>query len=90
MVLKKVNSYRQKNETGLLPYSIYKSKLKNELKYINESTDTIQFLKAHSMLFGIGLSDVYLDMSPQARSNKNEQMGPNQIKELLHSKGNIQ
>ena len=26
--VEKVNSYRQKNETGLLPYSIYKSKLK--------------------------------------------------------------
>ena len=45
-----------------------------------------------SMLFDIGLSNIFLDMSPQARETKAKikQRGLHQTKKFLHSKENYQ
>lgn len=44
------------------------------------------------ILFDIGLSYMFLDLSPQVRESKvktkqKKQIGPNQTKKLLHNKG---
>lgn len=47
-----------------------------------------------SILFDIGLSYMFLDLSPQVRESKvktkqkkTKQIGPNQTKKVLHNKG---
>ena len=61
----------QKNETEPFPYTVHKNKIKMD-KDLNARPDTIEFLDKNitSMLFDIGLSNISLGMSPQARAKK--------------------
>ena len=44
-----------------------------------------------SMLFDIGLSNIFLDLSPgKGNKSKNKQMGLHQAKKLLHIERNYQ
>ena len=43
-----------------------------------------------SMIFDFGLSNIFLDMSPQARETKEKKMVLHQTKKLLHTEGNHQ
>ena len=64
------------------------------IKDLNVRRETIKLLEENigSKLFDICLSHVFLDMFPQAREteSKNKQMGLDQTKKHLHSKGNYQ
>ena len=61
---------------------------------MNVRRETIKLLEENigSMHFDSGLSDIFLDLSPQAREAKvkNEQVGLNQTKKFLNSQGNYQ
>ena len=60
MVLWKLDSYMQENETRLLSYTIYKNKLK-WIKYLNIRPETIKLLeeKKGSKLFDISLNSIF-------------------------------
>ena len=64
------------------------------IKDLDVRPETIKLIEENidSTLFDIGLSNIFLGMSPQARKTKekNKQMGLNQTKKLLHKKGNHQ
>ena len=65
-VLRKLDSYMQKNRTGPLSYTIYKKITSKLLKYFNVRPKTIKLLEENigSMLFGISLSNIFLNLSP--------------------------
>jgi len=72
MVLGKLDSNIQKNETGPLSYTIHK---KINLKWIKDQNvrpETIKILEQNtgSNFFDIGYSNFFLDMSPEARETK--------------------
>ena len=71
MVLGKCDSCVQKNGTGLLSHTVHENKFKvvYRLKLRHE---TIKFLEENiaSNLFGIGYSNVSLDVSPQTRGTE--------------------
>ena len=68
-MLGKLNSYMQKNQTGLLAHIVYKNIWTEDL---NVRPETIKFLEENigSMLAGISLSNSFLDLSPKAREEK--------------------
>ena len=64
------------------------------MKDLNVRPKTVQLLGKNmdGILFDIGLSYMFLDLSPQVRESKvktkqKKQIGPNQTKKLLHNKG---
>ena len=61
MVLRNLDRYMQKNQTGVLSHTLYKSKLKMD-KNINVSSETTKLLEENtgSKLFDISLSNVYI------------------------------
>ena len=65
MVLGKLDSYVQKNETGPLPHTIYKINSK-WVKDLKVRPETIKFLKEDTgrMLFDMGLGNNFLALSP--------------------------
>ena len=71
MVLTNLDSHMQTNETRhyLTTYTKIKSKW---IKDLNERSETIRLLAGNigSILFGIGLSNIFLDLSPQAKEAK--------------------
>ena len=71
MVLGELDSNMQKNETGPLPYTIHKNKLKMD-EDLNVRQKTIQILqdKTGSNLFDLSCSNFLLDMSRKAREIK--------------------
>ena len=71
MVLGKLDSYMQKNETGPLSYAIHKNKLKMDLRH-KCATQTIKLLEENigSNSSDIGHGNIFLDMSPEARETK--------------------
>ena len=71
MVLGKLDSYMQKNETGPLSYTRHKNKLKG-IKDLNVSPPTRKILKENtgSNLCDISYSNFLFDMSPEARETK--------------------
>jgi len=71
MVLGKLDSYMQKNETGPLSYTIYKNKLK-WIKDLNVGSETIKILEESigSNLSDISHDNIFLDMSPEAKKTK--------------------
>ena len=71
MVLGKLDSHMQKNKTGLLSHTIYKNKLQM-VKDLNVKPETLNLLEENigSKLFDIGLSNIFLDRSLQARETK--------------------
>ena len=72
MVLRNLDRYMQKNQTGVLSHTMYKSKLKMH-KNVNVSSETTKLLEENtgSKLFDISLSNVYIlrrkDLSLLAR-----------------------
>ena len=70
-VLGKLDSYMQKNKTGLLSYTIYKINSK-WIKELNVRLETIKLLEENigSKLFDISHSNIFLDMSLQGRETK--------------------
>ena len=71
MVLGKLDSYMQKNE--IRPYSTQYTKIYSKcIKDLNVRLETIKPLKENegSMLFNMGLSNVFLTLSLQARERK--------------------
>ena len=69
MVLAKLDSYKQKNETGPLSYTIHRNKLK--IKDLNVRPETIKLLEENiDNFFDIGLGNIFLDISPWARGTK--------------------
>ena len=70
-VVGKLESYMKKNQTGLLFHTIYKNKLK-WIKDLNVRPKTIKLLEENigCKLFDIGLSNIFFNMSPQARETK--------------------
>ena len=58
---------------------------------MNVRHETIKLLEEYigSMPFDMGLSNIFLDMSPQAEK-QNKQIGLYQTKKLLNNKGNNQ
>ena len=71
MVMGKLDSYMQKNETGPLSYTIHKHKLEME-KNINVRPSTIKIPEENiaSNFSDIGHNDIFLDMPPEARETK--------------------
>ena len=59
----------QKNKTGQLSYTIHKNKFKMD-ESLNVRLKTIKFLEKNSNPLDIGLSNLFLDMSPEARETK--------------------
>ena len=61
MVLRNLDRYIQKNQTGVLSHTMYKSKLKTD-KNVNVSSETTKLLEENtgSKLFDISLSNVYI------------------------------
>ena len=61
MVLRNLDKYMQKNQTGVLSHTMYKSKLKTD-KNVNVSSETTKLLEENtgSKLFDISLSNVYI------------------------------
>ena len=95
-MLGKPDSYIKKNQTGLISHAMYKRKLK-WIKYLSVRPEAIKLLgKNHrntgSMLFGIGLSNIFFGSVSSGKGNKskNKQMELCQTKKLLHSKWNYQ
>ena len=71
MVLRKLDSDMQKNETGPLSYTVHKNKLKLDERP-NCKTGSHQILeeKTGNNLFDLGYSSFLLGMSPEARKQK--------------------
>ena len=68
MVLGKLDRYMQKNEIGPPAYTIHKNKLKMDL---NVRPETIKILEESiSSNFSVSHSNIFLDMSPEAREIK--------------------
>ena len=90
MVLGKLDSNMQKTETGLLSYTIHKSKTQKWMKDPNIRQESIKILEENkgNDLFDLSHSNFLLDLSPEVSETKNE--GLHQDKKLLHSKGNNQ
>ena len=60
MVLGKLDSHQQKNESRPLSYTIHKNKLKMEIKDLNIRLETIKVEEnIGSTLFDIGLSNTF-------------------------------
>ena len=93
MMLGKLDSYSQKNQTGLHSHTLYKI----NSKWIDNLDIRPETMKALEETIGSTLSDVsvsniffgYVSSSKGNRS-KNKQMGLYQTKKLLQSKGNQQ
>ena len=96
MVLRNLDRYMQKNQTGVLSHTMYKSKLKMD-KNVNVSSETTKLLEENtgSNLFDISLSNVYIlrrkDLSllsreTEAKINKWDYINrkPLQMKESLN------
>ena len=78
----KTGQLHEKNQTGLVSHTIYKNKFK-QFKDLNVRPETIKFIEDNigSMLFDMSLSNILLDMSPQARATKaKKQRGLHQTK----------
>ena len=71
MMLRKLDSYRQKNETGPLSYTIHKNNLK-WIKVLDVIPETIKILEEStgSNSSDISHSNIFLDVSPEARETK--------------------
>ena len=69
MVLGKLDSYMQKNDHSLTPYTVIKSKWNKDLDVRQES---IRILEENigNNLFNISHNDFFHDMSPKARETK--------------------
>ena len=71
MVLGKLDSYMQKNETGPFPYTIHKNKFKIDERPKHETGNHQNSLReTDSNLFNFGQSNFLLDMLPEARETK--------------------
>ena len=72
----------------LKPYTRITSKW---IKDLNVGFETIKILEENigSKILDISHSNIFSDISPQARKTKNKQMGLHQIKKFLHSKETI-
>ena len=70
MLLGKLDSHMQKDETGLLSYTIHKinSKWMKDLKVREETIKIPEDFDSN--LFDIGCRNFLLDMSPEARETK--------------------
>ena len=85
MVLGKLESHKQKNETGPFSFTIYKNKLKMDqrLKY---KTLTIKFLEEN---MGSSMLWFFQSVSSGKRNkSKNKQMRLHQIRKFLHNNNN--
>ena len=71
MVLGKLDSYMQKNETRPFSYTIHKDKLKID-KELNATQESIRILEENigSNLFDISHSNFFQDISPKAKETK--------------------
>ena len=71
MVLEKLDSYIQKNETQPFSYTIHKDKSK-WMKDLNVWQESIKILEENtgSNLFDLGHSNFFQDMSPKSRETK--------------------
>ena len=71
MVLGKLDSYLQKNETGPLSYAIHKNKLQM-VKDLNVRSETIKIPEEStgSNFSDMNSSNIFLGMSPEARETK--------------------
>ena len=71
MVLGLLDSYMQENQSELLSHTRYKKNSK-WIKDLNIMPETIKILEENigNTFFDISLSNIFLDMSPQARETK--------------------
>ena len=91
MVLGKLDSHMQKNETRPFSYTIHKDKLKIDERS-NVGQESIKILEENTgnTLFELGHSHFLQDTSMKARETKVKMNYWDFIKKLLHSKRNSQ
>ena len=70
MLLGKLDSYIQKNETGSLSYTIHKNKFRMDEKPVRQESIKILEENTGSNLFDIGHSNFFHDTCPKARETK--------------------
>ena len=73
IMLGKLDCYMQKNQTGQLSHTIYKNKPR-WTKDLHVRPQIIKFVEGNigSMLFDIGLNNIFFDMFPQSKESKNK------------------
>ena len=70
MLLGKLDSHMQNNDTGLFSYTIFRDKVIKDSNVRPETTKYLQENIGSIFFFVLGPRDIFLDMFPQARVRK--------------------
>ena len=89
MVMEKLDSNMHKNETRPISYTIHRNKFKMDVR---PKCETGNYNNTGSNLFDLRPYQLLTRYISRGKGNKskNEPLGHNQVKKLLHSKGNNQ
>lgn len=90
MVLRKLDNYIEKNKIGLLSSNTQKLTW-NGLYLLNIWPNVIKLLEENKgkKILNIGLTMIFLDLTPKTWTTKQKSIGTYQTKNLLHSNKTI-